>query len=764
MGPGGRPTGMQIPRMKVADFFAKYKPVAKPTPAVDEGADDEALFDFGPFAKLTTAIRIVEGFGPDTTATELPKGQARVILSEILAGKAVAEAQDVAALAAEAEIALSSEKASPAMSRLTAVHCAGVFDEASDEQKAKAIRQFVLPESVENSSTPEGREPEKQQPAAPKRKAALADTSTPLDDDESDSDLSSDEDIPLEPKRAKRQAAAAGEGETTKKRAAPPEFDAEAVVTGEDNLASLAPPGMHPLEVATIIFDAPEVREVAMCSEVPTSIDESEIKRVVKRYNLAYVRLVETIGETWRTRSGKPAKNKAMLEEWAEGIVDKVARIRAGNAHGSRSGSSLGPLTQPYRIPRKTDEADDDSMLGSQKASEGLSGAKQAASVCPAVAERLHASVEVYQQAVALARSKRADAGAADVIGETPETLRSDLQAVGISNALVDSPGETKLFRRTVPPVAHGYRRLVLREVEKRILGMANTDMTQEVVIDSDVVTKLATGVQDGTATLADFGNASRSALGAAAAKPGTPMALVEAWSWMCTAIEALLRALGAERTDVAALDEISNKVNAPPGMGGRLPPADMTDWIEKVLRVWKQVLRDFRSHERPAGAPMPSFRACIASMSRNLEFKSLKAALAEAPGSSTRAASQGVKREAPGGSSSGPVKATKVQAKDKSGGHSSGKATAGAASAAESAWPERQHMLPTAKFEELRDASKAKYSGTCTYFLVAKCSKGSACSREHKRPADFERFLNEHKINLDGSVKVRTALPTSQR
>lgn len=118
--------------------------------------------------------------------------------------------------------------------------------------------------------------------------------------------------------------------------------------------------------------------------------------------------------------------------------------------------------------------------------------------------------------------------------------------------------------------------------------------MTQEVVIDSDLVSKLAVAAQDGTVSLADFASATRSALRSAAAKQGTQMALVEAWSWMCAAIEAALKAVGAPRADVQTLDEISNKVNAPPGLA-RFPPADLADWIEKVLRVWKQMMRDFR-------------------------------------------------------------------------------------------------------------------------------------------------------------------------
>ena len=159
--------------------------------------------------------------------------------------------------------------------------------------------------------------------------------------------------------------------------------------------------------------------------------------------------------------------------------LPSLCAIRAGGGIKAGGGSALDTAERPFKIPRSTDTTEDDSMLGGQKASEGLTGSKQAASVSPAVAERLHTSCEVYQQAVMLARSKRADTGAADVIGECPETLRSDLQCVGFSNALVDGPGETKLFRRTVPPVGHGFRKSVLREIETAIRGMANTDMTQ---------------------------------------------------------------------------------------------------------------------------------------------------------------------------------------------------------------------------------------------------------------------------------------------
>jgi hypothetical protein len=762
----GEKTGMSIPRLNLKSFMSQYTLAKAVEPAVEqedeeeEGGEQYESFEFSHYKKLTSALRISEAFGPDATSTTMPMHQAREILMFVLGGKPVAADADVATMAYEAETRLNDEKASPNMSRLTAVYRTGAFDDASQEQKAQAIVKFVMPGSVGTTTPPSSGTP-KPMPGAPtksKKKAPQApveeDTKSDDDSDSDDSD-ESDEDKPV----GRNKPSAGGKRKAQEAFAESDEAEVTVPAVSTSSLSSLSSQ-LPVIDIARIIFADESVRAMAVCPAVPSSVPAGDIKKVAKRYGLAFERLTEIIGETgWRSRGGKPAKSKDVLEEWAERIVDKVARHQAAIANSAHTKMDVGSSSgATYRIgKRKAEEpAEEGTSSDNQKPAEGLTGAKQAAAVAPIVAERMHSNAAVYEQACQLARAKRPDAGAADMIGETPAELRNNLRRCGMANGHVDGPGETKLFRRALPPVGHGYRKTVLCEVEKAIRAVGKADMTGEVIIDSDVVSKLAASTQDGTLTLAEFGAAARSTLGQHAAKQGTPQAVTEAWSWMQPALTALLKALGAPHADIAALDEISNRVNAPAGLG-RLSAAELADWIEKVLRMWKQAARDFRSRNTEPEAEMPSFRAAIESMSRNLEFKSLKAALKEQAdsGSSSKARVQ-PKREQEASSSRSPAPRPSKAAANKDTPAKQPASSASSPASAGSAWPERKHVLPAAKFAELKEAAQGRYTGTCAFFLVAKCSN-SKCSFDHKRPADFERFLNEHKVNLDGSLQVCT-------
>ena len=354
---------------------------------------------------------------------------------------------------------------------------------------------------------------------------------------------------------------------------------------------------------------------------------------------------------------------------------------------------------------------------------------------------------------------------AADMIGECPSSLRADMQRGMTSNSRVDDPGETEPTRRSHHPHVHLARRTLHREIEAAIRAVAASDTTQEVVIDPDVVSKLSASTAEASITFAEFSAAGRTALGKAASRPHTPAALVEGWSWMHPALLALLKGIGAERADIQALDEISNRINAPPGLQARLPPDELTDYIEKILRLWKQMMREFRTEDERV-TKLPSIKACMTQLEPNLQYKTLKAALtapdqhAQPP---ARPADRG-KRDRPEPhhaqqpAARQPRAPTPPPAKGGQGTQQQPRTSAASPTpSGATAWKERKQVLPDAKFNEVRQAAAKRWPATCAYYLVAKCSRAD-CSFKHERPMDFENFLTEHKLNLDGSAKVSSA------
>tara|TARA_B110000027_G_C15924802_1_gene214233 strand:- start:329 stop:595 length:267 start_codon:yes stop_codon:yes gene_type:complete len=69
------------------------------------------------------------------------------------------------------------------------------------------------------------------------------------------------------------------------------------------------------------------------------------------------------------------------------------------------------------------------------------------------------------------------------------------------------------------------------------------------------------------------------------------------------------------------------------------------------------------------------------------------------------------------------------------------------------SGWTERANVLDEATFNNLRAKAKDKYPQHCTFWLIAKCGR-AACKFQHApRPADFEQFLTDNRLKIDGSA-----------
>ena len=130
--------------------------------------------------------------------------------------------------------------------------------------------------------------------------------------------------------------------------------------------------------------------------------------------------------------------------------------------------------------------------------------------------------------------------------------------------------------------------------------------------------------------------------------------------------------------------------------------------------------------------------------------FDSYKQALAASGRASRQAARTGEQNAQSG----------KGKERGKGGGKGKGKGKGGSTSdeaAPSSGWVEKKQSIPDAKFQAIRKAAIAKYPGSCGMWLVAKCTRGSSCTREHKRPEDFAEFLSQNGLNLDGSEKCKS-------
>ena len=776
---GGNPVGESDERMMIDAFVDEY--VKTTVEAADSGpSSDTTNVDFAPYPRLLQILKKVHAFGPDGNASDLPYDSAHEVLVAMnkpsFKSKHKAGDMSIFTLAAHLEEVYSAPAASPELTTLHSVSITGALNQASMKAKGATILSLVFGKtSNKEKGKPEATPAGGRTTASSKRKKPIEIDPDEQDDSDSGAFESSDEEEDdgkarePHPKRKKtsneQPPAAPSKQNKGSKRKRPMEQELSDDDSGDDgdggddatfhelhsgpDLASLLP-SILPMDVARIIFAEPAVRDLVSCMPVPAAIPAGDNAKMYARYNFAYKRLVARVGEGWRTRPNKPARNKAMLEAWAEAILDMVATMSSGlgdhlpfTIHGRAVGGDRTSSAMGGRLPIDADPS-------ASKPAEGLSAAKAAASISPAVSERLHAGKEAIMKAVEGAQRKSPAAGVADVIGEAPENLRDDLRRVARSNGLVDAPGETLPTRKAAPPPAHGLRRTLLREVEREASLITSSDSTGETIVDAEVISALAAAGAEGSITLDDCAKAARKALGKAAAQQGSHLAVAEAWSWLQPILTAVLKGTKAPATELASIQDISTRVNSPQH---RLPPDQMADWIEKILRLYKCGLRDFRSHE----AQMPEFRECIEQMAANFQYKSLHAALFKTEQTKYRtthdASSSRSDKAASGRTSPGPKKDKAAPANP--GASKSTKANNAAAAPNPTGWPERKMKISDAKFKELKEGAIKDYPDVCAFYILAKCGRAGKCTNTHSRPANFEDFLSKHKLNIDGSEKV---------
>ena len=639
--------------MTIDEFMSKF---SKGQPQPTDTADNSP-FDFSAYPRLLRVLRVAKAFGADLTATEMSKSQAAELMMGMKTTPSITQQvgaadMDLDDLAELLETEYSSDKASPELSSLSRMASTGAIDDASNGAKGKVIKQLVLhasPKTPGNDaprrsqkSTAEGeaegdKDEPRRPPGAPKKRRTTYSAQRDgelLSDNSLSSNSGSDEEefeIPIRAaKKAKttqpaaHQSPAEGKNETAD---ASEEAVAAQDISGGEMLmlGEICPPGMKVIEAARVVFAEDAVRKVANCEPIPSFIEPRDEPRMAKRYALAFKRLVAKIGTSWRSRPDKPARHLKMLEDWAEAILDVVAQdISSHSARdhtGSLPGTSHGGLFPTHMAERD---------LGpTTKPAEGLTGAKQAGAIGPDACQRLYKHKAQHEAALSRAQAK-APGGkvlAADVIGETPATIRSDIQKAAMSNSLIDAPGETVQQRRSLPPFAHGQRRTTAREIEASLKAVALADSTGQVSIDTDAVAAIAATTLEGSVSFADYLKLANTALGTGAAPKGSATANIEAWSFFQPAMLTLLHGVGAPQEEIAALSQIGNVVTSPPGIA-RLSPVDVVDWISASSARGSQACATFvcmkaLSH-RSSSASRP-----IATTSRSSRSRALSKAQA---------------------------------------------------------------------------------------------------------------------------------------
>jgi hypothetical protein len=786
--PGKRPVGDPV-QLTLELFIEKY--IRRGRAISPSGDEPDAVFNYEPYPRLMDVLRVGGAFVDDNVATMSRAGAAKVMLamkddegnaSETLGGALC----DLDALALDLESMYSKEQASPAISKLRGVVGTGSVHGLDLHARGKLIRQLVLPVAAAQETSPAQpatkpksatlpSAPSKPSNAAGKRKQLEAEIEELLSDDGSDSDNSDDdEETAAETKRAK--ALSMQEQDKNKRvkstyRIARQQIDEEDLEGAPEilepmSLMSATPAGMSQIEAARIIFSEASVRAIIAGDPVPDEVSQLDTAKIAKRCDLMYRRLVDKVGTTWRPIDMKPPRNAATLSDWAEHLLDQVARgpsmgafKRASEAHAITGGSLSGQARGLF----------ENHAMTTTRPAEGLSGAKLASAVTPTVALALFESQSKFEGIYNRVKSKKPTARCEDVmaeIGDDPADLRLNLTKAMRSNGLVDAAGITTNEGRSLPPYGHGMRRTMLCEVENSIREVADADTTGEISMDAEDVATLAAKVAEASDTFNDFETIARKALGQGAAKADTYQALSDAWAWMQPALRATLVATAQPQREFAAIAHMAAVVNAPPGLS-RLSAPEIKDWIEKVKREYKAMMRAFRMHDGDA----PSWHVALEIRNSNFQYKALRGALGwkADQGSSSRTDSnrEGQREKKAGTKGAGKPNATNGKggakaAQDAKTRTTHSKSPTNVASDV-SAWKERTASLSDSKFKEVRDAAKEKFKGVCNFFLVAKCSRGKECRLSHDRPAEFEAFLAEHGVKLNGEVRNPSLASTRQ-
>ena len=294
---------------------------------------EEGFITLSAFPKLLAALRaaqLVAEDVEDVAITELEE-----VVSAI-AGRACNGTLAVAEQLATYEADLEAGKGSPELRRLRRVAGVGALATASTEQRAHAVRRLALHRADDvvraegaEAPPPRGRRnAERQEPRRVARPEADARRRRAGGDSRSDDSTSSS--------GSDSEESGGADGRSRKRRRALRPADAAETQHVQEvaSLARLTPPRWSAMQVAAIVFDTARVREIADCEPVPAEVAGEREQLLTARYERAFRRLCEAVGDQWLPR--KPPATPEQLYEHTEVKLDG----RGGAGGGGRAQAS----------------------------------------------------------------------------------------------------------------------------------------------------------------------------------------------------------------------------------------------------------------------------------------------------------------------------------------------------------------------------------------------------------------------------------------
>ena len=694
---------------------------------------DRSQVDLKDHAKLLAAFRIV-GIVP-SESTIAAKDSLLEVVSAILA-RTVA-AGELSNILGKLE-AIAAAPSSAAFAKLDELSTSGHFTRAPLVLRSLSVREKIFAEADLRSvaSGAAKRKRNGKEPAEPASGQGVHE----LDDSDSgssDPGNGSDAEDGAAPDGASGSAGpSAGSGARDRPR--PPHGTARQPKQPRPARARLidqvSPSGMAPLDAAAIVFETAQAREMASCAEVPpdsSMLSSDRLQQMETRYDFALNRLKNKLARLWIEPDVQTEED---LFKWAEAIVDAVATRRESDANRS---SSKRPADSAIYLEDFEEAKRPDTGLASAE--------KRASATVPDVAFRLHsdaAPLTTLHQSLPVG-----DGGTRDFISTAPANLRGDLRRALSSNSLVDAQGETDARKRALPPCVLARHRCMQGEIERAIMRVPQSDSTGELSLKQSAASTLALGVIEGSADMGTFQKAAQAMYGSRASTPDSYAALVEAWSLARPAYGACMSAIGES---TGGLEAVNMKITAPRNLA-QLPPKQLAEWCNRVLNAYNVMKHIFRK----GGDQMDMLR-CVSQMEANYQFKALMHAASSAKQASptpagTVARPRNQPKHAPGNkrAAASPPAANAPPA----GAPNPPAASAAGPRSSVSGWTERANVLDEATFNNLRAKAKDKYPQHCTFWLIAKCGR-AACKFQHApRPADFEQFLTDNRLKIDGSA-----------
>ena len=751
---------VEEPATTMFKFTSKFgTPLGEPA---DAGVDD---FDFAKYPLLLNILRASKLL--EESATLMSRSDAAGFLTGMRAREDVQNAE-LSRVASEAEAAAAAEKASPALSRLKRA-ATGNLATQTPSKKGRVARVLALGLGSRDEMAPQA-EPDQLQNAQPQadpsaaagsskrkknaaagsnaRKKQARSAGSGGESDDSDSGSSDDEsDEPDGAGRTEPQAKQPKQGGKEKAYRIPKSSHLPADPDAASERIFDAPPAETPLllqftprdvgqlRAASVIFDHARIRQAAGAEPMDDSEPPpGQRARLVLRYEHALARLKSHLGSAWASVEAQvqaPPKDMSALYMVTEHIINVVTQVQMGIIPSSAS--LLG--TRPSSADASASEQ---GAKHSHKPAEGISADKRPWAVLPGTAEKLHAAGERVRAAAATGKPE----AITSLIGESPANLRDELRAALMSNGAVDNFGETAPERRALPSSIADMIRVTLGAIAHAIELVPKADKTGRCVLEFHTVHELARKVAEGRGSWSEFSSVARKMRGGQAA-PDVSAGISDTWSLMKPAYEALFKTLAIEDQ---GLEAMGARILASSAQS-RLPPDELARWAASVVSAYTSQVHKFR--QSPREGTTPTISAAIAEREDAYTFDSYRQAL-------SALGKVGKQPAKPTGGKPEDTPSGKGKGKPSGKGKGSGKPAGGKPDETPPAsnWTEKKHAIPEAKFKALRQAAITTYPGACAMWLIAKCSRGSACGREHKRPHDFPDFLDQNGLNLDGSEK----------